>query len=495
MRVGLVTLQDDLNCYGIRCLSSVLREKGVETRLLMLDRWGAKGAARAYRDGMVPFEDRVVDQAMEILSGCDLVGFSVMTLYHRESAAWSDKVRRALGVPIIWGGIHPISRPEECLKYADMICQGEAEETLPEVVERLAHGGGLDGVGGVWFKKGSEIVQNAVRQPSRDLDRFPFPDISVSGHYAYREGGIQPLSPGELLKRWEHVYMTINARGCSLRCTYCCNSQLSRKFDWTFIRAKSVARITSELRQAVLRYPELAAVKLSDDAFGDLPVDYIRDFAQAYRREVGLPLDIPGFSPSNMTREKLELLVDAGLMRTRIGIQSGSPRIRKLYGRSETNDQIVEAAKTVQQFRPRIKHFKIDVITDNPWESDEDVVESIRLLLRVPRPYSLALFSLTLFPGTPLYTKAEHEGLVASDGTFAPYRRHFYRIDEGKRLNRILDLFRWPELDKEGVERLLGVYRDPEAFEREYARYVESMPLTSFWRKLVRFLRERLRIS
>ncbi|MBI3300246.1 MAG: cobalamin B12-binding domain-containing protein [Elusimicrobia bacterium] len=492
MRVGLVTLQDDLNCYGLRCLSSALREKGVETRVLMLDRWGADGAAKAYRGGMVPYESRAVDQAIAVLDGCDLVGFSVMTLYHRESAAWSGRIRRALGVPIVWGGIHPICRPEECLEHADIICRGEAEETLPEIAARLAGGDGLEGLPGVWFRKGSEIVQNPVRQPARELDGFPFPDISVDGHYAYRDGNIQPLTAPELLRRWKHTYMTIDARGCALRCTYCCNSQLARHFDWTIVRAKGVPRIIAELRAAVRRYPGLEAIKLSDDAFGDLPIGYIRDFAQAYKREVGLPLDIPGFSPSNLTREKLELLVDAGLMRTRIGIQAGSPRIRRLYGRSETDAQILQAVETVQSFRPRIKHFKIDVITDNPWESEEEVVESIRLLLRLPRPYSLALFSLTLYPGTPLYTKAEREGLVASDGTFAPYRLHFYGIDQGKRLNRILDLFRRPDLDRPGVERLVAVYRDPEAFEREYERYVRSLPSPPLWRKVAGFIRARL---
>lgn len=32
--------------------------------------------------------------------------------------------------PIIWGGIHPTIRPDECFEYADMVCVGDGEDAL-----------------------------------------------------------------------------------------------------------------------------------------------------------------------------------------------------------------------------------------------------------------------------------------------------------------------------------------------------------------------------
>lgn len=470
MKVTLITLQDDLNCYGIRCLSSVLREKGVQTQLLFLDRWGPFRAMTEYKGQVREFESSVHDQVAALCADSDLVGFSVLTMYYEESARMTDELKKRIKAPIVWGGMHTICEPEECLRHADAICLGEAEDTLVELVDRVKSRRDFKGLNGVWYREGTDIIRNAARQPARDLDRFPHPDISTEGHFVLRDGVIRPLTVKELLKRWDHHYMTINSRGCSMRCTYCCNSQLSSRFDWTFVRPKSVGKIMDEFKQAVRRYPSLQGIKLSDDAFGDLPDSYIRDFSMAYKKEIGRPLGIPGFSPANLTEEKLQWLTEAGLVYLRIGIQSGSPSVRKMYGRHDSNEQIEQAVNLVWKYRKLIKRLKLDIITDNPWESEGDVIESIRLLNRLPKPYVLAVFSLTLFPGTPLYIKARHESLL-KDGEWVPYRRHFYNLDEGSRLNKILWLFKRPVVYPKMIERLVSVYKEPEAFEGAYRRY------------------------
>jgi len=476
MKVTLMTCQDDLNCYGLRCLSAVLRERGVATDLLFLDRWGPFKAWTKYQGGEAhAFEPRILNQVAELCADANLVGLSVMTLYYDASVQLSDYLRNRLRAPVIWGGIHPLCYPEECLEHADAVCLGEAEDTLLDVVDRIAAGRDLAGVPGVWFNADGVIIRNPIRQPTHDLDRLPPPDISVDRHFVYGRRGLRPLTSRELLRRWTGQYMTINARGCDLRCTYCCNSQLAQRFDWTIVRRKSVSALTEELVRVVRRYPSLRRIKLSDDAFGDLPENYIRDFAEDYRHHIALPLGIPGFSPFNLTEAKLAPLVDAGLQYVRLGIQSGSPRIRKLYGRRDTNEQIIRAVELVQAHRPAIQRLKLDIITDNPWETDADVIDTIRLLLRLPRPYDLALFSLTLFPGTPLFLKAQREGIVR-DQRARIYRSHFYNVDTNRRLNRILELFKHPVVRPDAIEELLEVYRDPARFDPKLEAYLDDLP-------------------
>ena len=486
MKVTLVTLQDDLNCYGLRALSSILRGRGVETHLVFLDRFGPHGAAAAYQGEVREFPPDLLAQLVDVCTGSDIVGFSVMTLYYRETARLSDHVKRALGVPVVWGGIHPICFPEECLQHADVVCLGEAEETLPEVLDRLVHGGSLDGIAGAWYRDGQGAIhRNPSRRPSNNLDAYPPPDASTEHNWVYRRGRLQRLDRKELMKRWSYHYMTIDARGCPLHCTYCCNSQVGVRFDFSAVRRKSVPVLMAELRGVVARYPEIAGVKLSDDAFGDLEVDYIREFAAAYKREIGLPLGIPGFSPFNMTEDKLAPLVDAGLIYTRLGIQSGSPRIRKLYGRHDTDDQIVSAVELVQRHRPRIQRLKLDMITDCPWEDDDDIIASIRLLQRLPRPYSLAVFSLTLFPGTPLYIRARRERLVGDDDPHV-YDQHFYNFNSGHPLNKVIALFKREVVLDDRIDGLVESYRDEPEFNRRYAEYLDALPRTRDWLRALR---------
>lgn len=474
MKVALLTLQDDLNCYGVRCLSSVLREQGVSTELLYLGRGGPHEARLLTGAARPPLPPAVVDQIAERCADADVIGLSVMTLYYEESAELSDALRRRLGVPVVWGGIHPLCDPAGSLRHADAICIGEAEESLPELLARLDAGDDLGGLPGVWFRRGHEVVSNPRRNPSADLDRFPAPDYSLDGHFVYWEGALRPLTREILLERLDRLYMTIDARGCPLRCTYCCNSQMARRFDWTVLRRKSVPRMMEEIRGVLHRYPEIEGVKLSDDAFGDLPLDYIREFAEQYKKAVGLPLGIPGFSPRNLTRGKLEPLVDAGLVYVRLGIQSGSPRIRKLYGRHDTNEEIVRAVEEVQRCMPPIERLKLDLITDNPWEDPSDSVESIRLLQRLSKPYELAVFSLTLFPGTPLHLKARREGLLDDEGNLV-YRKHFHNVSEKNPWNRILQLFTRPVVLAERIDDLLACADDPDRFEYRLGEYLEAL--------------------
>jgi hypothetical protein len=53
-----------------------------------------------------------------------------------------------------------------------------------------------------------------------------------------------------------------------------------------------------------------------------------------------------------------------------------------------------------------------DVIFNNPYESREDVLETIRMLLSFPPPFSVQGFNLIFYPGTTLTEKALKDGFI-----------------------------------------------------------------------------------
>jgi coproporphyrinogen III oxidase-like Fe-S oxidoreductase len=61
---------------------------------------------------------------------------------------------------------------------------------------------------------------------------------------------------------------------------------------------------------------------------------------------------------------------------------------------------------------PEIPPPDYDLILDNPWETQKDILETIALLARLAPPYSLNLFSLSFFPGTSLYSKAIKKNII-----------------------------------------------------------------------------------
>ena len=122
---------------------------------------------------------------------------------------------------------------------------------------------------------------------------------------------------------------------------------------------------------------------------------------------------------------------------TRMGIETGSERTKKLYERYFSNKQIEEATKVINKFAWKSPP-RYDVILDNPWETDDDLIETLDLLLRIPKPYDLNLFSLTLYPGTKLYEKGKKEGLITDDLNDV-YRKN-YRAIKPSYLNQVFYL-------------------------------------------------------
>ena len=127
-----------------------------------------------------------------------------------------------------------------------------------------------------------------------------------------------------------------------------------------------------------------------------------------------MPLIITGATASTLSKEKLVLLVDAGLIEIRMGIQTAGTITKKLYKRPHTNQQIENAVRMINEYKDKLR-AKYDIILDNPWETDQDQIEALMFLSKLPVPYWLTLFSLNFFPGTDIYRKAKKEGFIKDD--------------------------------------------------------------------------------
>jgi hypothetical protein len=89
-----------------------------------------------------------------------------------------------------------------------------------------------------------------------------------------------------------------------------------------------------------------------------------------------------------------------------------------------------------------------DVITSNPYEKPEDVINMIRLLQKLPKPYFLSVNNLVFFTSTPLYCKAKEDGIIKKEEDSAANLNYWDRSAHIKLkkknmyLNLILNLMR-----------------------------------------------------
>jgi len=89
-----------------------------------------------------------------------------------------------------------------------------------------------------------------------------------------------------------------------------------------------------------------------------------------------------------------------------------------------TNEHLLRATEIITRYRDYLNVPDYHVILDCPWETPDDVVDTLRLIWKLPKPYNLLPSSLVFYPGTAFYERAKSEGILEDD--FAEvYRKHF----------------------------------------------------------------------
>ena len=448
MKITFLSLGLSTDAIGPRILSSLLKQNGFDTQLLFLST--LYDLRRRITRVAYQYSDQVLNQIISLCKDSDLIGISLMTHHVTIATALTRRVQTSLEKPIIWGGIHPTVCPEECLETADMVCVGEGETCLIELANRMQNNQDLTGIPGIWLKQNGRVVPNGPGHLACELDRLPFPDYSFEDHHLLVGDEIQPMTAENwhqhLLKFFppfnrgnphNPAYQVLSARGCPFKCTFCGETPLAEKtYGRYYFRKRSINNLMDELVWATQTFPFIGEICFCDDTFVSRSLSDIQEFTQQYKRKIGLPFYIL-VSPANVTKQKFDLLVDAGLTNVGMGIQSGSERIIEIYDRKRVGNvqQSLKAAQILNSYKDCLIPY-YDFIVENPYETREDLLNTVRLLIELPRPYRTRVYALSFFPGTPLYEKANADGILHT----GMYDKTFGQRTQGGYLGLLVDM-------------------------------------------------------
>ncbi len=423
MKIILISIFPDIQSFGIRSISACLKKEGHDVDLVFLPKPFTE-----------KYSDKTMDDLVKLTKGSDLVGITLMSNFWDSAIQITNKVKQNdNNVKVIWGGTHPTIRPEECLDHADMVCVGEGEETLIELTRKMQKEEFYYDTKGMGFNHSGKRILNKLRElPGsskamiKSLDDIPFQDHDYKSHYIMTGENIVKMNIDIVKKlRLSEFYQTQPTRGCPFACTFCVNNTfLAMHPHQKPLRKRSVDNVINELLEVKKNLPFTKIILFDDDAFFIMPLEEIRDFSIKYKKLIKLPLVITGATPSTLTQEKLSLLVEAGLVGMRMGIQSAGEKTKKLYKRPHSNKQVANAVKMVNGYKNKVKAY-YDIILDSPWDTDENSIETLMFLSGLPAPFHITLFSLVFFPGTDLYRKAKDEGIIKDDINDI-YRKHYH---------------------------------------------------------------------
>ncbi len=305
----------------------------------------------------------------------DLVAISSFTAQIEDAYRVADHYR-SLGVRVVLGGLHVSSLPEEALPHADAIIVGEAEEVWPRLLEDLRAG-----------------TLQPVYQPTRpwDLAHSPMPRFELLDPAKYNRITVQ------------------TSRGCPWKCDFCASSILIAPRYQT----KPVERVIAEIRriQSIWHRPFIE--------FADDNTFVQRAYSKSLMRAL-VPEKIRFFTETDISfgedPELIDLACEAGCKQVLIGLESPNPtgldgmELRSNW-KLRQHERYVQAIERIQSAGITVNGcfiLGLDGHTPAVFDAVVDFVRESGL-------YEVQVTVQTPFPGTPLYSRLQHEGRLFAD--------------------------------------------------------------------------------
>ena len=301
----------------------------------------------------------------------------------------------------------------------------------------------LEGVKGLAWRKGDEIVINLPRPFIPDLDDLPMPMHELLPLKSYR----MPMIKGPFT-------FIVTSRGCPAGCTYCIK-HVSYQFG---VRLRSPEKLVEEMQ----RLKELGThnIHMYADLF-TVNRDQVMELCQ---RMVDAKLNIRWTCNSRVDyvdKELLEMMAKAGNWLISWGIESGNEQILKHAHKGAYPDKAERSLNWAHQ--AGIKNWGYFII-GLPGETEATIRQTIDFAKKLP--LDIALFHVAApYPGTPFFFE------VVENKWFRPGTR-WEQVDMDK--GTVLD---YPNLS---AERLL--YWQKRAF-REWA--FRPGPMLTYLKMLV----------
>ena len=286
--------------------------------------------------------------------------------------------------PIIMAGGGACFDPEPIAPFLDVICLGDGEESLPDILERIAAGRetglsredllrDLIQVPGVYVPEffrydgpgkplvplvpGYERVEKAV---VADISTAPFPEL-------------HPVSSGQAV----HDRYTLElARGCTRGCRFCHAGMVYRP-----VREKTPEELGETLTRAIAAtgYEEVSFLSLSTGDYSALDSLFDTTFSRCAAEQVSISL--PSLRVGSLSESIMERIASIRRTGATIAPEAGSQRLRDVINKGVTEEGLLEHVRIL--FHHGWQQVKLYFMIGLPTETDADLDAIVDLCLKV----------------------------------------------------------------------------------------------------------------
>ena len=382
----------------------------------------------------------------------ELIGVTLVSLQYKNTFGLISTIKRLNpDIKTVVGGPHVTALQEKVLCDCPDIDFGvvyEGEDTLVELCKDELH---LSEIAGLLHRENGEVIYNGHRPFNKSLDQISFPTYEKF----------------ELDKYIREMPFN-SSRGCPLRCVFCPNKLITKKFRW-----RSATHVVDEIEYWYDRGYKV--FNFDDDNFGYFPERVYKICDEVEERGLkNIELRCSnGLRADRVNRLLLERMKQVGFNYIAFGIDGGNNRMLEINKKGETIEQIDLAVKAACDLGFNVKLF---CVIGMPQETIADIEDSLQLVQKYPVDRVL-LNNPIPYPGTELY-----EIIEQNDWFTLPPEVYLNEVSE----NVHFPLFETPELSKEERIKILRRCRKIEkkltrsAVKRFYKEYLFAGSLAGF---------------
>ena len=322
----------------------------------------------------------------------DVVGLTSTTLTYKSALKIIKVAKKTLpDCKTVLGGSHVTFWDEEALQECsslDVVVRREGENTLLELVQRLAEDKSFDDVVGTTCRKDGKIIKNPDRPFLENLDELPFPAVH--------------LFPIEQFNKYGNIIFPImTSRGCVYWCDFC---TAVRMFGKKY-RMRSPNKVVDEIEYLYKKYGE-KQYTFYDDAFTVNQARTNEICNEIIRRGLNIIWDCET-RVDMVSKDLLLKMKKAGCIAVWYGVEAGSQKVRDAMGKGITTQQTLNAFKWTQEAG---MIAVASIILGFPGETKESALETVDYILKELNPHEIGFYIATPYPGTPLYDTVTKNG-------------------------------------------------------------------------------------
>ena len=338
-----------------------------------------------------------------------IIGFSCMCNNYHFLLKITEKIKEIdPNIKIFFGGPHATLTAEKTLKSfksVDLICQGESETYIIDVIDALLNNKSLDSIKGIVYLKNGIIKSNKKANLILDLDKLPLLNYKLIEYFDDIE--------------WINIEV---GRGCPFSCTFC-----STKTFWNQkTRMKSIDRIVKEIIILKTIYNK-TKINFIHDLF-TVNSKYIKEFCE---RIIELDINIKWTCSSRIdtvNKDLLNLMKKAGCVSIFFGVETGSEKLQNVICKNLKINNIYERLTDLKETGFYDSTFSF--IYGFPQEDEIELKKTINLAFDIIKKFNfkVMLGRFTFLPETELYLdykdKIIYDGntsFIAEDITYSEY--------------------------------------------------------------------------